>query len=47
MGEDDNNPSMADSSFNTWQNYVEGSRMDAENDYSSIVYIDESIPESP
>jgi hypothetical protein len=48
MGEDDNNPSMADSSFNTWQNYVEGSRMDAENDYTTtIIYINEKIGECP
>jgi len=47
MGENDNNPSMADTAFSTWLNPVEGSRMDAENDYSTCVYTDETIVESP
>jgi len=47
MGENDNNPSMSDTAFNTWLNFVDGSRMDAENAYSTITTLDETINESP
>jgi len=47
MGENDNNPFMADTAFSTWLNPVDGSRMNAENDYSSRYYWDETVEESP
>lgn len=47
IGENDNNPFMADAAFSTWLNPVDGSRMDAEDDYSSIHYWDETVKESP
>ncbi len=47
IGERDNNPSMRDVAFNTWLNPVEGSRINAENEYSTCIYNNEKLTEVP